>query len=991
MRVRHSKLFCAVAHTALITGATFFAGTAQAQSTPQSAPQSLPEQGASDGAGAPGDAIVVTGTLIKRPDLKSNSPQTVVGSDEFRYQGATTVEQVLNRLPQFTADANENVSNGSDGTSNINLRNLGSNRVLVLLDGERMMPSQAMDLNFVPGSLIERVDVMTGGASAVYGSDAISGVVNFVLKKNLDGVRVDMQTGFAQHDNGNTAMRNLVSSSGYNTAPGSVLDGGKQDITVSAGKNFASGRGNITVYGGYRSFSPVRQSTRDVSSCAIQDRNNGSQLYCGGSSNSPYGSFVPLSDLSAYKGQTLVNSRANDGTLVPYNSSYAYNYAPNNYFQRSDERITAGAFGHFEISRAAEIYGSFMYMHDRTFSQVAPSAIWLGTAFAISCNNPYASANQLQAICGSAAGTNTTQDALAAYRTDIAPRRDDLRHNDFRYSAGVRGDIGSGFSYDVNYMYSLVRYDETYLNDVDQVKAGRALNAISVNGVPTCRSVLDGTDPSCVPANIFQPHGLTAAQGAYLFGQSNTASRNSLSVIQGTLSGDLGKLGIIMPWTSKGLGMALGVDHRRETLAFTADAVAQQNGTTNSDGVISVTEVFGELEVPLVEDMPLLRSLSVNGGFRYSSYDNKQQSTGYGSGFNVWTYKAELSWQPVNDLRVRASYNHAIRAPNVAELFASQSVGNVNGIDPCAGPTPSASLATCAVTGVTAAQYGHIVECPSDTCSALSGGNRALKPETANTYTAGIVFTPKFLRRFSLSVDYYNIKVKDYISSMAPSLIMGQCAQTGDPYFCGLFKRDARSGALFGQNAGYVISTTMNTGYLKTSGLDFNADYTVGLGKAGSLNMNLVGTYLLNQIAQPVPGLGSYDCNGLFGYTCGQPSPTWRHVARFTWMTPTDTVLSLSWRHIGGTRLSSLTDNPLLSAPQTFVNSKINAYNYFDLSLTQTINKKLTLRAGVNNLFDKDPPLLAAGLLQLFGNGNTYPGVYDALGRTIFVGATVNF
>jgi outer membrane receptor protein involved in Fe transport len=208
------------------------------------------------------------------------------------------------------------------------------------------------------------------------------------------------------------------------------------------------------------------------------------------------------------------------------------------------------------------------------------------------------------------------------------------------------------------------------------------------------------------------------------------------------------------------------------------------------------------------------------------------------------------------------------------------------------------------------AQYGHIVECPSDTCSALSGGNRALKPETANTYTAGIVFTPKFLRRFSLSVDYYNIKVKDYISSMAPSLIMGQCAQTGDPYFCGLFKRDARSGALFGQNAGYVISTTMNTGYLKTSGLDFNADYTVGLGKAGSLNMNLVGTYLLNQIAQPVPGLGSYDCNGLFGYTCGQPSPTWRHVARFTWMTPTDTVLSLSWRHIGGTRLSSLTDNP---------------------------------------------------------------------------------
>ncbi|MPT48199.1 MAG: TonB-dependent receptor [Sphingobium sp.] len=960
------------------------------------ASQAQAQEASSSASEASGD-IIVTGTRIKRADLESNSPQTVVGSAEFAYQGATTVEQVLNRLPQFTADANENVSNGSDGTSKINLRNLGSNRVLVLIDGQRMMPSQAINTSFIPSALVERVDVMSGGASAVYGSDALSGVVNFVLKKDLDGIRIDAQTGFAQHNNDNKSLRAMQQASGYNPARSSVIDGGKQDITIAAGKNFADGRGNITAYGGYRKFSPVRQSDRDVSACALQDRESVAdsgqfdQLFCGGSSNTPYGSFIPLSENSPFVGQTLINNRNGNGTLVPYDPSYSYNYAPDNYFQRSDERITAGAFGRFEISQAAELYGSFMYMHDQTFSQVAPSGIWFGTAFDVSCNNPLASASQLNAICGTAAGTNATAEANVGYRTAVAPRRDNLRFNDYRYSAGIRGDIGSGFSYDVNYMYSLVKYKETYLNDVNQVKAGRGLNVIDVNGVATCRSVIDGTDPNCIPINVFQPNGVTAEQAAYLFQDSNTGSRNSLSVISGSLSGDLGEMGITMPWASHGVGIALGLERRRETLNFTADEVAQQNGTLPSDGIISVTEAFGELEIPLIEDKPFFQSLTINGGLRYSSYDNKQNSTGIKSSYNVWTYKGELSWAPINDLRVRASYNHAIRAPNVAELFAAQAVGNVNGTDPCAGSSPSASFDVCRLTGVTQAQYGRIPECPSDTCSGLGGGNTALKPETADTYTVGFVLTPKALRRFSLSVDYYNIKVKDYIGSIAPSLIMGQCAATGDPYFCGLFVRDPRSGQVFGQNSGHIISTTMNTGYLQTSGLDINADYTFDVGKLGSINLGVVGTYLIEQVSQPVPGQGSYDCKGLFGYTCGQPSPEWRHVARLSWMTPSDTTASLSWRHIGGTSLSSLSGNPLLGADKTVVNRKIDAYNYIDLSLTQVVDKRLTIRAGVNNMFDKDPPVLDSGLLQTFGNGNTYPGVYDALGRTIFLGATVNF
>jgi iron complex outermembrane receptor protein len=936
------------------------------------------------------ETIVVTGTRIRRPDLESNSPITSVSTQEIKYQGAVQVENVLNRLPQFTADSNDNVSNGSDGTSNINLRNLGSNRVLTLINGQRMMPSQAIDLNFVPSTLIDRIDVVTGGASAVYGSDALSGVVNFVLKDHLDGLRLDVQGGFAQHVNNNSNVRDLISSAGYQNAPHSVADGGKQDLNAAYGKNFADGRGNITVYGGYRHTDPVLQSSRDVSACALNQLDDaGTGLTCGGSSNTTYGTFAPLGGPN--NGKTLTNNKDGSQTWVPYDSSYTYNYSPTNYIQRSDERYTAGAFAKFEIVPQAEVYGSFMYMKDHTFSQVAASALFLGTTFTVPCNNPLMSAAQQAALCGAAAGTAATQDTLIGYRLgDAQSRRDDLRHQDYRYTAGVRGDIGHGFNYDLSYLHSLVRYNETYLNNVDNVKAQRALNVVNVNGVPTCQSVIDGSDPDCVPVNVFRANSITDEQAAYLYSESNTASRNTLTVMSANLSGDLGTFGLTSPWATRGVSIALGFEHRRETLNYTADEIAQQGGATNTDGRITVNEGYGEIEIPILQNLPFAHALTLNGGLRYSSYHNDQQSTGYSSNYNVWTYKGELNWAPSQDGRLRASYNRAIRAPNIGELFGSQSIGNVAAQDPCAGASPTASLASCQLTGVTAAQYGSIIECPSDTCSALGGGNSALKPETADTYTLGLVLTPHKLRNFSLSLDYFNIKVKDYISSIDPSLVISQCFSTGDPYYCGLITRDPRSGAIFGTN-GYIVSTTYNTGSLKTSGLDITADYTLGVGDLGRLNLNLVGTRLFDQVAEPLPGLGTYNCKGLYGYTCGQPNPTWRHVMRTTWIMPQGSTVSLSWRYIDSTKLSSLSDNAFLSGTPSVINKRIPVYNYFDLSGTVSVGNGLQLRAGVNNLLDKDPPAIAAGVLSSFGNGNTYPGVYDTLGRTIFFGATVNF
>ncbi|WP_082470907.1 MULTISPECIES: TonB-dependent receptor [unclassified Sphingomonas] len=954
---------------------------AYAQVSP--APQPSPDASADE-------AITVTGTRIRRPDLASNSPITSVTDQEIKYQGAVNVESVLNRLPQFTADANENVSNGSDGTANINLRNLGSNRTLILLNGQRLLPQQAIDLNFVPSALIDRVDVVTGGASAVYGSDAVAGVVNFVLKDHLDGLRIDVQSGLGLHTNENSAVRNILTTRGYANAPGRVADGGKQDLNAAYGKNFANGRGNITVYGGYRHTDPVLQANRDVSACALNPSDSaGNGLICGGSSNTPIGTFVPLGGPNS--GTTLTNNANGTQTWVPYTSAYAYNYAPTNYFQRSDERYTGGAFAKFEIAPIAEIYGSFMYMKDHTFSQVAPSALFLGTTFTVPCNNPLMSAAQQQSLCGATAGTAATQDTLIGYRLGSGQsRRDDLRHQDYRYSAGVRGDLGHGFHYDLNYLHSLVRYNETYLNNVDNVKAQRALDVVTVNGVPTCRSVVDGSDPACVPVNVFQANAITDTQGAYLFSESNTASRNVLDVFSANLNGDLGTFGISSPWATRGVNIAVGAERRRETLNFTADAIAQQGGTTNSDGRITVNEGYGEIEVPILQDLPFAHELTVNGGLRYSAYRNDQQSTGLKSKYNVWTYKGEATWAPSKDARFRFSYNRAIRAPNISELFGSRSIGNVSAQDPCSGTAPTASVDICRLTGVTQAQYGNIVECPSDTCSAQYGGNSALKPEKADTYTAGLVLTPRMVRNLTLTVDYYRIKVKDYISSVDPSLAISQCVAASDPFYCGLFTRDPRSGALFGSN-GYIVSTTYNTGSLKTSGIDLTADYTLGIGALGKLNLNMVGTRLISQESEPLKGLGSYDCKGLYGYTCGQPNPKWRHVMRTTWSMPQGASVSLSWRHIDEVQLSSLSTNSFLKGASSVINRKISAYNYIDLAGTVAVGEGLQLRAGVNNLFDKDPPVIASGILSSFGNGNTYPGVYDVLGRTLFVGATVNF
>lgn len=946
------------------------------------------QEAASEGAEV--EAITVTGSRIQRAEYTTNSPISVVDDSEIKFQGATSIESVLNKMPQFTADANENVSNGSDGTSQINLRNLGSNRVLTLVNGQRMLPTMGMDVNFIPSALVERVDVVTGGASAVYGSDAISGVVNFILKDDLNGIIFDIQGSGYQHNNDDSATRDLVTSYGYEVPDSSVWDGEKYDFNFAAGTDFVDGKGNITFYAGYRRTEPVLQSERDYSACAISANSTLDGYACGGSGNNPWGRFSVLS--GTMSGGSYNNVKDGSKEWDTYGDEYLYNYNPLNYIQRVDRRYTAGMMTHYAVTDTDEVYGSFMFMDDQSFSQIAPSALWFGDDYAINCDNPLMSSQQAAALCGTSAGTSEIIDAYVGYRLDgenARPRRDNLRHTDYRFNLGMRGDINDGITYDVSYLRTTALYQETFMNDVNPERAARALLATDVNGVATCNSVIDGSDSACVPIDVFAYSGISDEAFDYILTSNSTESTQTLDVLSAFSQIDLDYYDISLPWAMTGPAMVVGYEHRKEVLDFEADAIAESYGTEDAYGVIEVDEVYTEIDIPLVEDASWAKYLGINAGLRYSEYTNSDDE-GNESEYDATTYKFELSYSPNDDLRFRASFNHAIRAPNVSELFSSQGLGNYSGTDPCSGANPTATFEQCARTGVTEAQYGNIIECPAETCVQQYGGNPNLRPEEADTYTVGIVITPEAVENLSVSLDYYNIKVEDYIGSIDPNLIINQCIATGNSYYCDLFNR-SRAGTLFGTD-GYVTSTTLNTGYLQTSGVDINANYTYEMGEYGSLGMQLVGTYLNEMVTEPQPGLGTYDCKGLYGPSCGQPVPEWRHNARATWMMPwMDAQVSLLWRYMDSVKLSLNESNEFLTGTNYEINAEIGSYSYFDLAGSIPVGDHLVFRGGINNLLDRDPPIIVSNVLSSFGNGNTFPGMYDPLGRSIYIGLTASF
>jgi len=963
------------------------------------------------------ETIVVTGSRIPQAQLESVSPVTSISSEAIQQTGVTRVEDLLNTLPQVAADYGAGVSNGATGAATVSLRGLGAKRTLVLVNGRRLMPgdptqngNEAADLNQIPASLIERVDLLTGGASAVYGADAVAGVVNFVMNDHFQGVRFDTNYSLYQHDNRDKSAQAANTLFGFNPPSGNATDGYTREFAVIAGSNFAEGRGNATAYAGYRRVGAVLQAKRDYSNCSLTSTTTGgvSVLGCGGSSTA----FPARFNAPGNPRQTLDPS----GNLIA-GTPPLYNFAPLNYYQRPDERYTAGAFVHYDLNDHARVYSEFMFMDDRSLAQIAPSGAFPGAGPAstpsgvpdgtwlVNCDNPYLSATEVTDWCGGNTAAGDIHVAIRRRNVEGGPRFDDLGHTSYRAVFGIRGDINDVWSYDAYGLWGTTRYSEEYFNDVSKQRIQNALNAVRLpSGQIVCRANSQGsiTAPGCVPWNIFSAIGGGVTQGAvnYISIPGESKGGTTERIWDGAITGDLGKHGIKLPTAHEGLGLSFGAEYRQETSELDPDITFQINDlagqgapTLPTIGGLHVWEGFVEARLPLLEDIPGAKSLTIETGYRYSDYNLVFGSTN--------TYKAGLQWAPVSDVRLRGMYQRAVRAPNVQELFLQQRVQLDGTTDPCAGATPAASAAACALTGVTAAEYGNIAPNPAAQYNGLVGGNSSLAPEKADTYTVGLVFTPKFLPDFNATLDYYNITIKNLLATYGANLVLNTCLTTADPFYCSKVHRTqgTNTGAdcsLWINTDGYIVDPYSNLGSQRANGVDLTSQYRLDFGRAGKLGLDFVGTYVMKFATEPVSGLGTYDCAGYYGATCGVPVPRWRHKLRATWNTPLpglDTFLA--WRRVNGVALEWTNPSPLLNAALGLpVNPgvRLAGRDYIDLGAQYTFGGHVTARIGIDNLFDKSPPLAGFAYIgTVFGNGNTYPQVYDALGRYAFFNLIVNF
>ena len=975
-----------------------------------------------------GATIVVTGSRLASPNLESASPVTVVTAEEIKGTGTTRVEDLVNSLPQVFAGQGSNYANGASGAATLNLRGLGSERTLVLVNGRRLGPgdpsTSAADINVIPGAMVKRIDVLTGGASSVYGADAVSGVVNFVMDTKFEGFRIDGQYSFYNHNNDiGSQVTNPLAARGYAIPRGMVTDGGTVDATIAFGTSFDDGRGHITAYAGYRKVDAVLQRDRDYSACSLAARTtaqvaaNGALYSCGGSATSANGTViaydsggVPANFTSTFF--QIGSGRTLSGGFTPYN------FGPLNYFQRPDERYTAGVFAEYEVSDSLKPYLEFMFMDDRTVAQIAPSGNF-GNTLSINCDNPLLGAGQRAVLCDT---ENLLVDPSSPFdvvgNTGLAPfvftdalgnsynkgfaqilrrnvegggRQSDLQHTNYRAVIGMKGDLSDAWSYDLYYQYGRTIYNQIYKNDFSVTRITRALDVVTnpTTGAPVCRSVLDGTDPNCVPWDIWGTGTVTQAALNYVQVPGLAKGINTEQIVSGALTGDLGVYGIKSPAAQEGFGIAIGAEYRKATLDFVTDVsfqtgdLAGQGGATPSvAGDFNVKEVFGELRMPLVQES-LFHDLTFTAGYRYSSY-----KVNGGGSFDTDTYKIEGEFAPIRDIRFRGGYNRAVRAPTLQDFFAPQLVALDGSNDPCAGFAITAANTGCLAQGLSIGQI--VAPNPADQYNGLGGGNPFLQPEIADTWTAGVVLQPGFLPGFSLSVDWFNIKVKNAIQGIGADTIVTQCTNTADPFFCSLVRRDA-SGSLWRTNNGYIINTPQNIGYAQTKGIDVSAAYSRQLGGLGRMNVSFVGTWLdklesFDGITIPV------DCVGYHGALCGTPNPKWRHQMRVGLDTKMGIGVSVRWRYFDSVVQDRSSSNPNLAGTTQPANLRIPAVSYFDLALTADVGDNFKFRLGANNLLDKTPPLTVGAACPAGPcNGNSWAQVYDSLGRYVYAGVTLDF
>ena len=954
-----------------------------------------------------GDTIVVTGTLIRRSDIEAPSPVASVSAAELKVVNTVNTEDFLNTLPQVIPGLDGSSNNPGNGVATANLRGLGSARTLVLVEGRRFVPfdgNGVVDLNQIPAALVERTDVVTGGASALYGSDAMAGVINFALRDEFEGLEIDSSYERTEQDDGEIFQ-----------------------VSAIGGGDFADGLGNATFFAAYTDRQSVFQGDRDFSAVANDDTEVGTPFNPFGSSGIPgtriFDSF-DFSDLDDYSvgangcvganGASTEGLNENciggatfnrDGDPIPFinagpNTS-RYNYAPVNYLQLPQERYNLAGFVTYQIAENTELKLRGMYANNVVAQELAPTPYFAPLSIALSngtltddTRTVFTANSQgvYDAALADLADADPDNDAAAVAARDgvdtdgdgvvdtynvgfigrrmleIGPRNSTRDQSATQWTAETTTDLSNGMIW------------------TNFAQFARSNGAQAQTGNVSVSAFNDAVENET--CNIFGPNNLSDDCVQAISRTGIIRESYEQTILGSQLSGDL--FGITVPTAQNAVAFAAGVEYRDEAANFQPDSVLGPdvrgfNQSAPISGRFDVTEVFAEVAVPLVEGVAGVEELSLNGAFRYSDYSTVGE---------LETYQIGAAYAPVPGYTFKVSYNKAARAPNIADLFSPVTNNFPGAFDPCAadgdGDPQGGVQAICLREGVPASAFETSALQPNTQTEALSGGNPDLSEETAETFTAGLVAQPDFLDGLTIKLDYYDIEIDDVIATAPIQTVLNGCYIEDVQSFCNLVSRTA-SGQI-----DFVSLNSQNLAFLGAEGIDLDTDYSFDTGEYGTFGVRFIGTYRLGSETQTLVTNPVYDCAGNFGGqlgVCGEPEPEWKHTAFLNWGMG-DLNATLRWRYIGEVNaddelaIGDGIDGNEVEPIGTLRGQEIDAYNYFDLSANYALSETLTIRGGVRNLLDEEPPIQGDSYQE---QANTWPATYDALGRRYFVGLTASF
>ncbi len=901
----------------------FSAQAASAQPTEGGAATPLVASDVATTAGSGGAVgeIIVTGSRIPRTGLTSTSPVASTTQEDIKLQQALTVEDFSTKLPQLAGGVRQ-ASQGSDafGAQVLDLRNFGQSRSLVLIDGTRAVPfsfRNSVDVNAIPASLIKQVDVLTGGAAAVYGADAVAGVVNFILDSNFKGLQVSATSRTSEH--GGEEFGGSV------TAGGSIAD-----------------RGHFVVAADYTQRVLVRAGSRDWAATPNSTIPNIGGVFTDIASGRKFG----------------FDASGAFTTTPPATSNISANYP----LIEPLKRINVAALYKYDVTDSIEAYGRILYTNARTQESgtPGPNPPTITQTVAINQNNPFITpqiASQLTFVNGVAqvgVSRSLAELGLITYHTDRTTTQ---------YQLGFKGPVTPNINWN-----AYAQYGRSTEN-----------SPITGDGLVTSASGANNFAAIANTVNIFGPNqtGIASALGTTINGFNR---KRDQFVASGNFSGTLADL-FSLP--AGPIGFALGYEHRRETAKITQDT-ALLTGNTYREGVqaaysgaVTTDEVYGELLVPILRDLPFAKQLDIGGAYRDSHYNL------FGT-HDTW--KAEFNWAPDRNFRVRGTIQRVIRAPNFGEFAATESSLPFNNLVTVARLTPRYGGDPCVLGTGDAAQCArfHAPAVGSANSFAPSylegnyffGGNRNIQPEVGRTKTLGVVFTPSFIPRFNLTVDWYDLNLKGAIGVIQPINAITSCYITNpvaNNPLCALVTRNPTNGHFVD-----AFVNNQNLGRFDQRGLDIGATYLLEAGwlPGNGLRFAYQGTIVTRYLIQSNPAVSPIECKGTFGATCSSDAttlvqPDYRHDASVSWLFDRGQV-QLNWQRIGKVRNS---------APGQ--NNTIAAQNYFDLTASYKLRDWMTISGGIHNLLDKDPPFVASG-----GVFNTFPDTYDVLGRTFAVSLT---